>query len=79
MCGALNTGNHDVHHIIDRSEMPNQGYVKENGITLCEPCHEKAELFHSKGLVVEGWTPTDLFKVIGSSKELATQKSKLLA
>lgn len=26
----------DAHHITDRSEMPNGGYVKENGITLCK-------------------------------------------
>jgi hypothetical protein len=25
----------DAHHITDRSEMPNGGYVKENGITVC--------------------------------------------
>lgn len=26
----------DAHHITDRSYMPNGGYVKENGITLCK-------------------------------------------
>lgn len=26
----------DAHHITDRSFMPNGGYVKENGITLCK-------------------------------------------
>ena len=26
----------DAHHIEDRNEMPNGGYVKENGITLCK-------------------------------------------
>ena len=26
----------DAHHITDRSEMPNGGYVKENGITVCK-------------------------------------------
>ena len=26
----------DAHHITDRSLMPNGGYVKENGITLCK-------------------------------------------
>jgi len=25
----------DAHHITDRHDMPNGGYVKENGITLC--------------------------------------------
>lgn len=32
----------DAHHITDRNEMPNGGYCKENGISLCESCHEKA-------------------------------------
>lgn len=26
----------DAHHITDRKEMPNGGYVKENGITVCK-------------------------------------------
>lgn len=26
----------DAHHITDRNEMPNGGYVKENGISLCK-------------------------------------------
>jgi hypothetical protein len=61
----------DAHHITDRSEMFNGGYVKENGITLCKyaqpnrmeltsvseegSCHMKAEKFH----ITEGeeWTP----------------------
>lgn len=25
----------DSHHITDRNEMPNGGYVKENGVTVC--------------------------------------------
>lgn len=71
----------DAHHITDRSEMPNGGYVKENGITVCkEDCHFKVELFH----IMEGkeWTegfhPNDLYKMIGSSKELAIRKSEQL-
>lgn len=54
----------DAHHITDRSEMPNGGYVKENGISLCkeapgvvtpegelldESCHMKAEKYHISG------------------------------
>ena len=70
----------DAHHITDRSEMPNGGYVPENGISLCdwfEGCHIKAELYH----ITEGkeWTqgmhPDDLYKLIGSSKDIAYQKS----
>jgi hypothetical protein len=78
----------DAHHITDRSEMPNGGYVKENGITVCknqkistygfqESCHMKCELYHISGGEDwnEGLHPDDLYKMIGSSKELAIQKS----
>ena len=37
----------DAHHITDRNEMPNGGYVKENGITVCKvECHPFVEAFH---------------------------------
>lgn len=78
----------DAHHITDRSEMPNGGYVKENGISLCkekldndgfltESCHMKAEKFHiSGGLEWEKYMhPDDLYELINSSKELAIKKS----
>lgn len=59
----------DAHHITDRNEMPNGGYVKENGITLCPKCHVKAEEYHkSNGLNwIEGFHPNDLYKLIASS------------
>lgn len=71
----------DAHHITDRNEMPNGGYVKENGITLCkDECHMKCEKFHISGGVEweEGLHPDDLYKKINSSKELAIQKSNEL-
>jgi len=79
----------DSHHITDRNEMPNGCYVKENGITLCKydengleenSCHMKAEKFHiSEGVEwEEGMHPDDLYKMIGSSKELVIQKSNKL-
>lgn len=79
----------DAHHITDRNDMPNGGYVPENGITLCKydengaeenSCHMKAEKFHiSAGTEWEpGMHPNELYKLIGSSKELAIKKSKLL-
>lgn len=39
----------DAHHITDRNEMPNGGYVKENGISLCKyvQSHPGKELSHS--------------------------------
>lgn len=71
----------DAHHITDRNEIVNGGYVKENGITVCiENCHFKVEQFHiSEGNDwYEGLHPDDLYKKINSSKELAIQKSKSL-
>lgn len=68
----------DAHHITDRNLMPNGGYVKENGISLCPECHEKAEVFHSTGTPVEGYSPDDLYKVINSSLEKAIEASERL-
>lgn len=69
----------DAHHITDRNLMPNGGYVKENGISLCPGCHEKAEVFHSTGEALPGWSPDDLYKLIGSSYEQAAKASERLA
>lgn len=69
----------DAHHITDRNEMPNGGYILENGITLCEDCHKKAEVFHSsrKTEWEEGYHPDDLYKLIDSSYEKAYNKDTL--
>lgn len=71
----------DAHHITDRNEMPNGGYVKENGITLCPEHHMQAEQFHISGGAtwVPNMHPTDLYKRIGSSYDLAFERSKRLA
>ena len=58
--------------------MPNGGYVKENGISLCPTCHEKAEVFHSTGTALPGWAPEDLYRLIGSSYEQAVKASERL-
>lgn len=69
----------DIHHVADRSEMPNQGYCLENGITLCrDTCHLKAEEFHSTGKAQPGWSPTELYSKINSSYEKAVEASKKL-
>ena len=68
----------DAHHITDRNLMPNGGYVKENGISLCPECHEKAEVFHSTGTAIEGFAPDDLYKKINSSYEKAVEASNKL-
>lgn len=61
----------DSHHIINRILIANQGYVKENGISLCDDCHLKAEVYWNTGLAEEDFSPDDLFKLIGSSLEQA--------
>lgn len=73
-------GSLDAHHITDRKEMPNGGYVKENGITLCPKCHLEAEQYHISGGTtwVSGRSPDDLYRLIGSSKEKAIAASNKL-
>lgn len=70
----------DAHHIVDRHLMLKGGYVAENGISLCSKCHEQAEIFHrSNGMkLVAGFTPNDLFNIIGSSRENAEEACKRL-
>ncbi len=65
----------DSHHIIDRHEFEFGGYVKENGISLCEDCHLKAEQFHiSSGKSwVDEFHPEDLYAKTGSSLDAAIQ------
>ena len=67
----------DAHHITDRNEMPNGGYVKDNGISLCSEHHKLAEKYHeSCGKTWEdGFHPDELYRKIGSSKEIAKLKS----
>tara|TARA_B100001778_G_scaffold334986_1_gene350454 strand:+ start:18752 stop:19060 length:309 start_codon:yes stop_codon:yes gene_type:complete len=61
----------DAHHIIDRHDMPNGGYVKENGVTLCHDCHPLAEREHQGLDPVPGLSRAELFAAIGSSEEEA--------
>lgn len=68
----------DAHHITDRNQMPNGGYVKENGISLCADCHMKAEEFHSTGKAHPGYAPEDLYKAIASTLEKAIEASEKL-
>lgn len=66
----------DAHHITDRNLMPNGGYVLQNGISLCPDCHEKAEVFHSTGSAIPGFSPDDLYNHIGSSYDQAVKASE---
>jgi len=69
----------DAHHICDRNLMPNGGYVLENGISLCPECHEKAEVFHSTGTPVPGYSVEELYKKINSSYEKTVEASQKLS
>ena len=70
----------DAHHITDRTEMPNGGYVKENGISLCaDGCHLLAEIHHQTGTAHAGLSPADLYAKIGTSYEEAYSASLKLA
>jgi 5-methylcytosine-specific restriction endonuclease McrA len=78
-CGK--SGNLDAHHITNRNDIPNGGYVKENGISLCEQCHinaEKAYMEYGFDNVPEDLLPyrsDKLYLLIGSSYENAIKKS----
>ena len=63
----------DAHHITNRNLMPNGGYVKENGISVCSECHEKAEDEE------QGYEPEVLYEIIGSSREAAELASQALS
>lgn len=67
----------DAHHIKNRSLLPNGGYVEQNGISLCEKCHIKAEKFYEVGTPasVKGFSPDDLYRLINSSYEKAYEAS----
>lgn len=55
----------DAHHIQNRNLFLNGGYVKENGISLCDACHLKAEQ------LILGFLAEDLYPKIGSSYKKA--------
>lgn len=70
----------DAHHIVPREEMPNGGYVKENGISLCNDiCHLKAEEYLQGIALHEGFSPEKLYQKIGSNKERAVRASQRLS
>jgi 5-methylcytosine-specific restriction endonuclease McrA len=68
----------DAHHIIDRNEMPCGGYVPANGISLCAECHLKAEAWHATGRPVPGYSPEELYALIGSTFDMAIEESEKL-
>jgi hypothetical protein len=63
----------DAHHITDRHRFRNGGYVRANGITLCDACHVQAERYHATGVAIPGYAPDDLYGLINSSFARAAQ------
>lgn len=72
-CGE--TENLDVHHITDRHEMPNGGYVMSNGITVCNEHHLLCEEYHMTDECLPEYHPYELYKLINSSPEIAYEDS----
>ena len=65
----------DVHHITDRHEMSNGGYVMSNGITLCPEHHLKSERWNKWYVDLIIYSPGELYMKIGSSYEQAYEDS----
>lgn len=74
VCGK-NDQKLDAHHITDRHDMPNGGYVKENGVSLCEECHLKAELAKPND---QRYGAEALYCLIGSNYQNAVEVSEKL-
>lgn len=67
----------DAHHICDRHLIENGGYVKENGISVCDECHLKAEEYWTTGIAQDGFSPDELYTLIDSSEEKAHEAAIL--
>lgn len=84
VCGeAGDESSLDAHHIQNRNDLPNGGYVPENGITLCKAeggCHEKAEACLHDVLKMKDrvYGPDALYALIRSSPSKAFAASRRL-
>jgi len=59
--------------------MPNGGYVPENGISVCDECHIKAEVhWNGQGEPDPAFDPDKLYELIGSSWDDAIAASAAL-
>ena len=68
--------NLDAHHITNRHEMPCDGYVITNGITLCQKHHIMAEMYATGDIF--SFSPEKLYEKINSSYEKALEDCKKL-
>ncbi len=69
----------DAHHIINRNWFDNGGYVAENGVSVCDTCHLKAEAYWQGEETDSGFLPEDLYKIIGSDLDKAIEADAKLA
>jgi hypothetical protein len=74
-CDEKRTKNLNVHHITDRHDIPNGGYVESNGITVCEEHHLLCEEYHKTNECLPEYHPFELYKKINSSPEMAYRDS----
>lgn len=58
--------------------MPSGGYVKENGISVCDACHLKAEAHWNGSEADPEFAPEKLYQLIGSCYEDAEDASHSL-
>ena len=68
----------DCHHICPREHMPAGGYVADNGISLCQRCHLKAEAILHNEYSDPDFSPFNLLEKIGSTYDKARAASKKL-
>lgn len=70
----------DAHHITNRNDMPNGGYVLQNGISLCKvKCHLLAEEDLQNVQKRPGFSRDDLYRAIKSSFDEALKASQNLS
>ena len=69
----------DAHHITDRHDMPNGGYGKKNGITVCDDHHLLCEEYHmNDGICNPEYHPDELYRKIGTSYDEAYKECENL-
>ncbi len=78
-CVVCNMKAHDAHHIIPRTEIAGGGYVVENGVSLCFACHRCAEYYCEATGQPAGYSPANLFHLIGSSERQARETAERVA
>lgn len=68
-------GRINAHHITDRNDMPNGGYVVENGVTVCDGDRDSCHMRCERGEITKEY----LYLVISSSYDKALKQSEKLS